>query len=158
MRPLLNLIFIGALALGPVLPTTVFADQAFHSQRLSFSLTPEGQATGHPVLRSGQVVDIHADGPQIGAIERYMINGAKPHTNYAVVLELFDGDCAGADLGTLMTTTLTTNKQGNAHGGVVFTAEDLVPFSGLVFGILWTLVDENDVVAYETPCIVVPVD
>jgi hypothetical protein len=38
------------------------------------------------------------------------------------------------------------------------TGEDLAPFSGLVFGILWGLVDENDVVAYEASCTAALVD
>ena len=41
------------------------------------------------MLRSGQVVDIHANGPQIGALERYEINGARANTSYEVKLELW---------------------------------------------------------------------
>jgi hypothetical protein len=57
-----------------------------------------------------------------------------------------------------MTTTLETNKQGNAQGGFVFTAEDLAPFSGAVVRVRWTLVDEEGIIAYATSCIVVAID
>ena len=114
--------------------------------------------TGHPELRSGHVVDIHTNGPVNGAFERYLINGAKSETNYQVILQVFQGGCKGAFLFPLQTTTLTTNKQGNAQGKAAFTPQDLAPFAGQVFGIQWTLVDEGGVTAYETICIPVAVD
>lgn len=139
------------------LSTLVLADQAFHSQQLALTRTDAGALANHPKLRSGHVVDIHANGPQIGALERYMLNGAKANTSYDVTLHLFDSDCDGASAGLITTTTLETNGQGNAQGQALFTAEQLSPFAGLVFGIQWTLVS-GGVIAYQTPCIVVAVD
>jgi hypothetical protein len=159
MRQMLSLILVGTLAL--LAPSTgVRADQDFHTERLPLTLTAEGAETDppHPALRSGHVVDIHANGPQIGALERYMINGARANSSYEVVLEVFAGDCDGAELDPVTTTTLETNRQGNAHGGFVFSAADLVPFQGAIIGVQWTLVDEEGIIAYETPCIVVTVD
>jgi hypothetical protein len=160
MRQMLSLVLVGtvALLLAPISGT--LADQDFHTQRLPLFLTAEGAVADppHPPLRSGQVVDIHANGPQIGALERYMINGARANSTYAVVLEIFAGDCAGVPSPPIMTTTLETNQQGNAHGGFVFTAEDLAPVSGAVVGVRWTLVDAEGVLAYATSCIVVTVD
>jgi hypothetical protein len=160
MRQMISLILVGTLALLLAPITLALADQDFHTERLSFFLTAEGAAAEppHPPLRSGHIVDIHANGPQIGALERYMINGAQANSSYDVVLELFEGDCEGAESPSMTTTTLETNQQGNAHGGFVFTAEDLVPFSGAVVGVRWTLVDVEGIIAYATPCIVVTVD
>jgi len=154
-RSILALVGVLALVLTPL--TAVVADQVFHSQRLSFSLTAAGVLDGHPELRSGHVVDIHANGPQIGALERYMINGAKPNTSYQVILHVFDGGCEGDPFGLIPTAILETDAHGNAHGQAVFTPEQLAPFAGMVFGIRWTLVADV-VIAYQTPCIVVAVD
>jgi len=154
-RNILALVGVFALVLTPL--TAVVADQTFHSQRLSFALTTFGALAGHPELRSGQVVDIHANGPQIGALERYLINGAKPTTRYQVILHLLDGGCAGDPIALVHTTTLETDAHGDAHGQVVFTAAQLAPFAGMVFGVRWTLV-ADDLIAYQTACIVVAVD
>jgi hypothetical protein len=160
MRQTLSRVRVAALALLLAPITLALADQDFHTERLPFSLTAEGAAAEppHPTLRSGHVVDIHANGPQIGALERYVINGARPNSSYDVVLELFEGNCEGAESPPVTTITLQTNKQGNAHGGFVFTAEDLAPFSGAVVGVRWTLVDEDGIIAYATSCIVVAID
>ena len=160
MKHLLRLVFIGTIALSFLSPiSSAFADQDFHSQQLPWFLTPEGAAVGHPELRSDHVVDVHANGPQIGAIERYLINGAKPNTTYEVWLEIFTGSCDGDEVAfsPLFTRALGTNEQGNAQDGTVFPAEALDGLAG-VYGILWTLVDEEGTIAYETPCIVVTVD
>jgi len=159
-RSVLALMGVFALILLPL--TVVIADQTFHTQRLSFSLTEAGSLNGHPELRSGDVVDIHANGPKIGALERYMINGAKPNTSYQVVLAASPVDC-GADPSIFVpTATLVTNAQGNAHGQWLFTPGDLAPLAGLTFGIRWTLVTaapgNSTIIAYQTPCIVVAVD
>lgn len=148
------------LAMLLVAPRAGIADQLFHTVRLSLVLTPDGAAAGHPVLRSGHVVDIHPNGPVNGAHERYLLNGAKPKTAYAVVLRVFDNNCAGPTdpvLDPLQTVTLTTNQQGNAQGKFDFPAMAPLP-APLFFGVRWTLLDENGVVAYETDCITVGLD
>ena len=91
MRQMLSLVLVATVALLLAPLTGALADKDFHTQRLTFSLTPEGAdiIPPHPVLRSGQVVDIHANGPQIGALERYEINGARANTSYEVKLELW---------------------------------------------------------------------
>ena len=152
-----NLLVVATTALLFLSLSTILADQTFHSQRLDLTRTDAGALNEHPVLRSGQVVDIHANGPQIGALERYLLNGAKANTSYDVTLHLFDSDCNGAAAGLLTNATLETDAHGNAHGQALFTAEDLRPFAGLVFGIQWALVS-GGVIAYQTPCIVVAID
>lgn len=160
MRQRSILALVGGLALVLAPLTAVVADQLFHSVRLSLVLTPDGAAAGHPALRSGHVIDIHPNGPINGAHERYLLNGAKPNTTYKVMLRVFDNNCAGpADptLDPLSTVTLTTNKQGNAEGKFDFPATAPLP-SPIFFGVRWTLVDGNDVVAYDTDCITVGLD
>lgn len=157
-RWLLILVGVVSLILTPL--TGVIADQLFHSVRLSLYLTPDGAAAGHPDLRSGHVVDIHPNGPINGAHERYLLNGAKPNTAYDVVLRVFTGSCAGpADPGfdPLKTVTLTTDKHGNAQGKFDFPASAPLP-APIFFGVRWTLIDNNDVVAYDTDCITVGLD
>ena len=157
-KSILALVGVLALVLTPL--TAVVADQLFHTVRLSLELTLDGAKHEHPALRSGHVVDIHPNGPVNGAHERYLLNGAKPNTAYDVVLRVFDGNCAGpADpsLDPLKTVTLTTNKQGNAQGKFDFPATAPLP-APIFFGVRWTLVDENGVVAYDTDCITVGLD
>ncbi len=134
----------------------VYADQVFHTTRLIFSLTPDGTAAGLPQLKAGQVVDIHANGPKIGAIEQYMINGAEPNTSYQVVLRIFN-KCGGSFLFPIPTALLATNNLGFAHGSHLFTPVDTAPFKGMTIGVLWTLVS-GDITAYSTTCISVTID
>ncbi len=145
---LASLLVVGSL--GPV-----YADQVFHTTHLNFILTGDGAAAGHPQLTAGQVVDIHASGPTIGAIEQYMINGAKPDTIYHVVLRIFS-HCGGSFLMPIPTATLNTNSVGFAHGDFVFTEANLAPFEGASVGVLWTLVS-GTVTAYDTQCIPVTI-
>lgn len=137
------------------------ADQTYHTERLDLQLTQAGAGAGHPALRSGQVVNIHPNGAINGAIERYMINGAKPNTRYHVEILVFDGadkQCLGDSIFFVPTATMTTNAQGSAHGQGHFSRANLVPFKGAVLPVNWSLRDDNSVSAYETRCTVVSVD
>src|SRR5712692_8607956 len=159
MRQRSVLVLVGVLVLVLTPLTVVVADQLFHTVRLSLMLMPDGAAAGHPALRSGHVVDIHPNGPVNGAHERYLLNGAKPKTAYDVVLRVFDNNCAGAPSGfdRLKTVTLTTDQHGNAQGKFDFPAMAPLP-EPLFFGVRWTLLDANGVVAYDTDCITVGLD
>jgi hypothetical protein len=159
MRQMSLTVFMGAFALLLTLSTIVGADQVYHSERLPLTLTDAGLLAGHPELRSGQVVNIHPNGPVNGALERYMINGALPNTSYQVVLQVFNSTSCDGETALLLPTAIPeTNKQGNAQGQAKFSRQALDPFSGLVFGIRWTLVDPDGVVAYQTRCTVVTID
>src|SRR5574341_1042473 len=117
MRQMSLTAFVGAVALLLTLSTTVVADQVYHSERLPLALTDAGVFVGHPELRSGQVVNIHPNGPVNGALERYMINGALPNTGYQVVLQVFTSSiCGGVPALLIPTAILETNAQGNAQG------------------------------------------
>jgi len=146
---------VGAVVLSLLQVPRAIADQVYHSERLDFWLADED----HPELRSGQVVNIHPNGPVNGALERYMINGAAPNANYQVVIEAFtDLGCAGDPTLSIPTALLETNAQGNAHGRGRFSRADIDPFSGATLGVFWTLVDEDGDVAYQTDCTVVSID
>jgi hypothetical protein len=137
------------------------ADQSNHTTRLPLSLTPAGEAAGYPVPRAGQVVNIHANGPVVFAIEDYLLNGAKPTTSYAVVLDFYAGSCAGAFAFPFANgTTLITDANGDAHGQARITPEQVAAFGlhNTDWGIVWTFVDGAEVAAYSTACTDVHID
>lgn len=156
-RIIIAALFVGALSLIGAFTSGASADQVYHTERLDFALTAAGAAAGHPQLRSGQVVNIHPDGPVNGALERYMISGAKPNTGYDVGLEAFLGGCEGPLVLTMTTASLQTGGNGTAVGNASFSAEDLAPFSGLTVGVQWTL-SSAGVDAYQTACTTVIID
>jgi hypothetical protein len=130
----------------------VYADQVFHTTRLNFVLTAGGAAAGYPQLMVGQVIDIHPSGPTNGAIEVYMINGAKPDTTYQVVLRIFD-HCGGSFLMPITTAPLQANSVGFAQANFVYSENTLAGFEGATVGGLWTLVVGGSLTAYDTQCI-----
>jgi hypothetical protein len=123
------------------------ADGVYHSERLSF-------AVGSDPAFQGQVVNIHANGPVNGALERYQVVRAEPSTEYEVWIQL----CDGADFTDFIpTAVLSTDMRGNGHASAAFTAADLAPFSGETVIIRWVLrLDAADV--YATPCTTVTID
>jgi hypothetical protein len=142
---------IGPAALIAVLAVSILlvgygtaqADSAYHTERLE--LTSVGAETG-----SGQVVNIHANGPVVGALERYQIKKAMPNSSYEVWLVV-----GGADF--IVTTSIETDARGNGHGSARFSAEELEPFSGAVLPVKWEL-RLDGVVAYETTTTIVTID
>src|SRR4029450_13101337 len=117
---------------------TAAADGVYHSERLSF-------AGGADPAFHGQVVNIHANGPVNGALERYQVVRAEPSTDYEVWIEF----CEEADFtDSSQTAVLTTDLRGNGHASASFSATDLAPFSGATVTIRWVLrVDAADVYA-----------
>ena len=130
MKQRFTLPLTGAAVLILLQFPVVGADQLFHSKRLDFWLTADGEAAGHPELRSGHVVDIHPNGPVNGALERYMINGAAPNSSYQVVLQVFSLGGRGPASPPLSTALLETNAQGNAHSQWRFGRAETDGFSG----------------------------
>jgi hypothetical protein len=138
--------------------TTAFADQTFHSTRLS--LVP---VANNP-LRHGLVVDIHANGPVNYAIEEYHLSGATPNTTYAIEYML-----TGAPFGTTVCgsgavpfpngATLSTDRNGNGDSQLKISPA-FVTTLGLhhtVLGLSWVFLDSG-VPAYQTSCIAVGLD
>src|ERR687897_3739153 len=111
-------VLVTALLVGTA--ATAAADADYHSERLE--LTGAADPDFH-----GQVVNIHANGPVIGALERYQVVRAAPQTSYEVWIQLCT-DAGFVDF--IPTAELVTNRQGNGHAQARFTAQDLEPFSG----------------------------
>jgi hypothetical protein len=76
-------ILLGSALLWAAAAMPVAADAAYHTERLE--LVPEAGAQG-----TGFVVNIHPNGPQVFAIERYALRGAIPGATYDVTL-VIDG-------------------------------------------------------------------
>ena len=55
---------------------------------------------------TGQVINIHPNGPVVGALERYQLRGGRANTAYEVWIQL----CGGTNF--LQTATLVTDKHG----------------------------------------------
>lgn len=145
---------VGALALVLLLTgaTQVRADAVYHTERLT--LDPVGGASG-----SGMVVNIHPNGPQVYAIERYQLRHADADASYQVWLHLYIGqsDCDGSPAASLPTAQIVTNVAGNGSGQLVLTPEDVAGLRGMSFPINWTLT-QGGITTHETPCTIVTLD
>jgi hypothetical protein len=146
-------IALAGLAVGSLAPVAR-ADSSFHSDRI-----PLMPVSGTP-LQSGFVVDIHTNGPTVYALERYVLNGAEPHTTYSVVSQVYlDPTCGGSPLLAIPDATLQTNVAGNGEASNII-VPDLITQSGLhntTLGIIWQ-VQSGGTVVYQTSCISVHLD
>jgi hypothetical protein len=135
------------------LPQVATADGTYRTERLEFA-----PVAGAP-LRSGFVVNAHANSPGVYANERYVLTGALPHETYQVTLVVFPGDptCAGDGLA-LDTATLETNAAGNGEARARFTLEGVPPeWRGTTIGGLWQI-SLDGVVRYATACTAIALD
>jgi hypothetical protein len=147
-RLLRRFLVVGMLALLalPMLAATASADQVFHT--LHADLAPAGGAP----LQSGFVNDIHTNGVQNGAHERYVLNGAIPNATFQVTIHLFlfDPTCSTTPLA-FPTATLATNGSGNGEAKAEFPAGPPSPLAGFTHGILWQF-SVGGTVIYQTGC------
>jgi hypothetical protein len=143
---------VTALAAMLILVPSAGADQTFHTQRIP--LVPVGSAP----LRTGFVVDVHANGPQISSLERYVLNGAAPSTAYHVQLLIYsNASCSGGFI-VVPTASFVTNRSGNSEGSWTFVPSDIPPnLHGTIIFIVWQVL-AGDTVAYHTACIAVGID
>jgi hypothetical protein len=122
------------------------ADRAYHTERLELAPVEGSDEAG-----SGMVVNIHPNGPVVGALERYQLRNATPHTEYVVWIVIGDQEF-------MPTATLRTDRHGNGHAKARISADDLAPFSGAVIpGLKWVLRSDN-ADAYETRETTVSID
>jgi hypothetical protein len=147
----LFLLTVSAATVAALLPTVASADRVYHSEHLR--LTP---MNGAP-LRSGFVENIKAEGPMVYAHEIFVLNGAQSGATYSVTRDFYLGPVCAGDVFHLPVTTLTTNASGNARGSVVVRPADVVGFEG-DHGVMWTLRDAEDEIAYQTSCTTVHLD
>jgi hypothetical protein len=107
MIPMLRA-FVASVALIVLSAGGVAADAVYHTDRLA--LEPVGGAAG-----SGTVVNIHPNGPQVFAAERYALRGAVPESSYTVwlVIDASDLSCDFESLTIAMKADLQTNAAGN---------------------------------------------
>src|SRR5215212_4224319 len=123
------------------------ADQFFHTAHLELT------AIGDAPLQSGFINDVHTQGGQIGAQERYVLNGALPNTTYTVALWIYargSGSCEGTPVRMFTTETITTNAAGNGEAGHTFFANPNAPPPGLAPTPIKWVVSLNGVPQYET--------
>lgn len=137
---------VGALVLG--CPGAARADQGFHTT--SYDLVTVG---GSGV--AGTVVDIHTQGPQVYAQERYRLRGAVPGAEYTVSLTAYaDAAC------TTVALAVPGSPSGTANAAGVVSAQRTFPPMGLTPGTLylrWVVTGPSGPVA-QTACVAVPVD
>lgn len=145
-------IFCLVMLFGAILPVSAAnADQTFHSERIP--LMPVGSAP----LQTGFVVDIHANGPQIYALERYVLVGSVPNSTFSVSTSAwFTPGCTGAPFIVLPDATFMTNTAGNGEGSSVIRPAVVQGLHGTTLYLIWTVT--NGSATYRTECITVPLD
>jgi hypothetical protein len=145
---IIGAVFVTSLLL--VVPAS--ADPAFHTQR--FRLSPIADAP----LTSGAVIDVHAQGPNIYAQERYVLVGAEAGTTYQVTLQIYADPACATLLFPVPTATMTTNAAGNAHGKATFTPQDVEGLPRVTYYIDWEISLQDGPVVYSTGCVPVVLD
>jgi hypothetical protein len=129
------------------------ADAVYHTERLE--LEPVGGAP----LRSGSVVNIHANGPNVYAREVYQLNGAAADSTYQVVLLGYLGStsCSGTPDLMVPTAVIHTNTSGNGLASFVFRPADVAGLNGLTVGVMWQVWNGASL-DYQTGCTAVTLD
>ena len=130
------------------------ADEAYHTERLPFETL-----SGARVLRAGQVINSHSDGPVRYAREEYMVNGAMPNASYDVIIQVYLASaCAGTPDLALTTAEILTNASGQGQASHVFIPADVAPFNPpLTVHARWVL-EREGIAEYRTSCTVIHLD
>lgn len=105
------------------------------------------------------VVNIHPNGPQVYALERYALRNAEASKTYQVWLLLYLGNlsCDGDPALALPTAEVGTNTNGNGLTQFLIRPEDVAPLRGMTISVRWQLT-LDDVLTHETRCTVVTLD
>jgi hypothetical protein len=138
----------GAAALLTIgVSSTVSADRAYHTERVSL------QAIDDAPLRSGSVVNIHANGPKVYAQERYLLNGALPNHEYEITLwvHVFDTDCSEPAT-PFFDVLISTNAAGNGQAKAPTIPPEAVADLEGEHGVNWIVSHDGDTPVYETGC------
>ena len=149
--PRATTVVLSSGALVALLAAPAAADRDYRTQKYAVT-----DAAGSVV---GFVVNIHAEGPVNYGIERYALRGAAAGT-YQVALQVYgDPACTVPILPPFLTTTVTTNSAGNAHGGAVFPTADVAAIvlePSTVYGI-WSFTATGGT-TYATDCETITLD
>ena len=128
-----------------------WGDAVYHSQHVA--LHPVGSAP----LRSGFVENIHANGPTVYAMERYVLVGAVPGS-YAVTLHLFADTSCSTVIGPFSSITFTTNAVGDGVGHLRLPPSAIpAGLHGAKIGLFWELAGTTGA-SYDTACSTVVLD
>jgi hypothetical protein len=148
------LVLTSAAALLTVgIASTVSADRAYRTERISL------EAIDDAPLRSGSVVNIHANGPKVYALERYMLNGALRNHDYEIVLNVhvFDPGCVTGSV-PFLNVPISTNAAGNGHAKAPTIPPEAVDGLAGDHGVNWIVYDDAGTAVYATGCQVVTLD
>lgn len=144
------------LGLLAVMVSIAAADDVYPSDHIPFN------PVGDQPLRSGFVENIHADGPQLYAIERYVLNGATPNTEFYIkpLVYLENAGCTAGLIPFPIENTVSTNHVGNGTTLVTLPPAAAAGLDGLTINVRWQLVvgAPDGPVAYETDCAVIVLD
>jgi hypothetical protein len=139
-----------------VMVSVVAADGVYHSDHIAFN------PVGDQPLQSGFVQNIHSNGPQLYAVERYVLNGASPNTEYYIqpLVYLADEDCTNEQVPFPVENTITTNNVGNGTSLVTLPPEAAAGLAGFTINVRWQLLlgSPDGPVQYETDCAVIILD
>lgn len=123
-----------------------FGDATYHSEHVT--LHP---AAGAP-LRSGFVENVHPNGPQYFAHERYQLNGAIPHASFQATLHIYGTSGCTGGFFPFPTVVLHTNGAGNGEADEDLPLSAVPPSNhNVTLWITWNLGDP-DAPTYVTNC------
>jgi len=139
-----------------VMISVAAADRVYHSEHVEFH--PVGTHT----LRSGFVENIHTNGPQVYALEQYVLNGASPNTVYYIkpFIYLENSGCTSGLIPFPVENSISTNTAGNGTALVTITPDVAAGLGGLTINVRWQLLvgAPDGPAAYETNCAAVTLD
>jgi hypothetical protein len=148
-----NLFLLGVAVAALVSAQSAAADAVYHSEHMR--LSPVGGAP----LRTGFVQNIHPNGPNVYARERYVLNGALANQRYEVrlLVHLFDASCSSTPV-PFRSTALDTNGAGNGSAQLLLRPEDVpTAVRNATHGVHWE-VWRDGTLAYKTACTSVTLD
>ena len=139
-----------------VMVSIAAADGVYHSEHIAFN------PVGDQPLKSGFVENIHTNGPQLYAVERYVLNGASPNTEFYIrpLVYLANAGCTDGLIPFPVENSISTNHVGNGTTLVTLPPEAAAGLAGLTINVRWQLLvgAPDGPVAYETDCAVITLD
>src|SRR6266545_7542331 len=133
--------------------TGAAADKVYHTDQIP--LVPVADAP----LKSGHIINIHPNGPQVFARERYVLIGAESNAVYQVNLLLYpnEPECDGEAV-VIPTAEIETNGVGNGTAQVVIRPADIGDLHGATHGVAWEVTLEGEAVYEAAFCSAVTLD